>query len=320
MRLVFLGSPPFAVPVLARVLGAGRHEVLALVTRPDKPQGRGRKVEASPLVALARERGIPVLQPATTKDPGFVADLRALAPDVLLVASYGEILRADVLEVARHGALNVHGSLLPRWRGAAPVQAAILAGDAETGVCVQKMVLALDEGDVLEQATRRTAIGPRETAGELFDRLAELGGEAAVAALDALEHGSPRFVAQDARLATYARKIQKEHGWIDWTRDADEVERFVRAMTPWPGARTLLADGRELVVLEARAAASGEAPLEPGRVLADGDALLVAAGRGWIEVRALKPAGKPAMSAGAWLRGARLADGARFVAGTGGGA
>ena len=316
MRLVFLGSPPFAVPVLARVLASGGHEVLALVTRPDKPQGRGRRVEGSPLVALARGRGVPVLQPATTKDPGFVAELRALSPDALLVASYGEILREDVLGIARHGALNVHGSLLPRWRGAAPVQAAILAGDGETGVCVQRMVLPLDEGDVLEEATRRTPIGPRETAGELFERLAELGGEAAVAALDALERGPARFVAQDARLATYARKIRKDDGRIDWTRGAVELERFIRAMTPWPGARTSLEDGREIVVLEASPADAAGPPggVEPGRLVVRGRAPFVAAADGLLELRAVKPAGRGAVAGEEWLRGARVADGARFAA------
>jgi len=336
VRLVFLGSPPFAVPVLARVLASGRHEVRALVTRPDKPQGRGRKVEGSPLVALARADGVRVLQPTTTKDPAFVAELRALAPDALLVASYGEILREDVLGIARHGALNVHGSLLPRWRGAAPVQAAILAGDAETGVCVQRMVLALDEGDVLEGVTRRTPIGPRETAGELFDRLAELGGEAAVAALDALEGGTARFVPQDASQASYARKIAKEHGRIDWTRSAEELERFVRAMTPWPGARTSASGGRELVVLDVAVVEAAPEPLvhrlgrdvlgipdgrpaepsfaagEPGRALELGGALFVVTGRGLLELRALKPAGKAAMSAAEWLRGARLGSEERF--------
>ena len=331
LRLVFLGSPPFAVPVLARVL-ASPHTVAALVTRPDKPRGRGRGVAESPLVALARDRGLPVLQPATTKDPAFVARLRALAPDVLLVASYGEILRADVLDLAPHGALNVHASLLPRHRGAAPIQAAIQAGDPETGVSVQRMVLALDEGDVLVE--ERTPIGARENAGELLERLAVLGGEAAVRALDALAAGTARFTPQDPARATYARKIRKEHGAIDWTRSAAEIERFVRAMTPWPGAHTRTDDGRELVVLAAaavgavpagRATAAARAPGAPEPARADEPAnaapgtlrvvdraLLVVTGAGLLEVRTLKPAGKPAMSADAWLRGARLDGGARF--------
>jgi methionyl-tRNA formyltransferase len=333
VRLAFLGSPPFALPVFERVL-ASPHEIAVLVTRPDKPQGRGRASAPSPLVLHARERGIPVLQPGSTRDPVFVASLRALEPEVLLVASYGEILREELLALAPHGALNVHASLLPRHRGASPIQAAILAGDPETGVSVQRMVKALDEGDVLLE--RRTKIGPRETAGELLPRLAELGGTAAVEALFQLARGTARFTPQDPARATYARKIAKEDGRIDWSRPAVELDRFVRAMTPWPGARTRTEDGRELVVLEAATvepapaklvewigpdvlgpadAREGEGELvrfEPGRLVVVERALFVATGRGLLELRTLKPAGKGAMSADAWLRGAHLESGARF--------
>src|SRR5689334_7486139 len=171
MRVVFLGSPPFALPVLERLL-ASRHKVLALVTQPDRPRGRGMKVAPSPLVELARARGLPVLQPNDTRDADFVGQMRGLKPDVLLVASYGEILREELLTLGHRGALNVHASLLPRHRGASPIQAAILAGDAETGVSVQRMVLRIDAGDVLLE--ERTPIGPNETSGELLARLAQL--------------------------------------------------------------------------------------------------------------------------------------------------
>ena len=241
MRVAFLGSPPFATPVLRKLLDS-RHEVVALVTRPDRPGGRGLAVRVSPLVELARERGIRVLQPETTKDPAFVAELRELAPDVLLVASYGEILRRDVLDLAPKGALNVHASLLPRHRGASPIQAAILAGDPETGVSVQRMVLALDEGDVLHEVS--TPIGAHENAGELLERLSGLGGEAAVQSLDLLERGRAEFRPQDPARATYARRIKKEEGRIDWSKSAIELDRHVRAMTPWPGARTAGPHGR----------------------------------------------------------------------------
>jgi methionyl-tRNA formyltransferase len=312
VRLVFLGSPPFATPVLARVLES-RHRVLALVTRPDKPSGRGLKIETSPLAALALERGVPIVQPATARDPAFVASMRELAPDVLLVASYGEILGRDLLELARDGAFNVHASLLPRHRGASPIQAAILAGDRETGVSVQRMVLALDEGDVLLE--ERATIGERENAGELLERLAVLGGEAAVRALDLLESGKAAFTPQDPARASYARRTRKEQGRIDWAQSATFIERHVRAMTPWPGARTAAPSGKEIVVLEARAVQlQGTDPRPaPGSILEAERRLLVATGEGSLEVLALKPAGGVRMEASAWLRGARIAPNARFI-------
>ena len=269
-------------------------------------------MRASPLVELARARAIRVLQPETTKDPAFVAGLRELVPGVLLVASYGEILRREMLELAPRGALNVHASLLPRHRGASPIQAAVLAGDAETGVSIQRMVLALDEGDVLHEVA--TPIGARETAGELLDRLALLGGEAAVAALDRLEAGEGRFRPQDPALATYARRIKKEEGRIDWSRSAVELDRHVRAMTPWPGARTTAPNGKELVVLDLRPDAGPEgASAVPGTVLAIAPRLLVACGEGGaVEIAAVKPAGSVRMDAAAWLRGSRVEPGARL--------
>jgi methionyl-tRNA formyltransferase len=306
VRTVFLGSPPFATPVLARLIDS-RHRPLALVTRPDRPRGRGRSLEASPLVELARAHGVEVLQPPDPHAPGVLEQLRALAPEVLFVASYGVILKPALLLLAPHGALNAHASLLPRHRGASPIQAALLAGDAQTGISIQRIVAELDAGDVLLE--RRLAIAPQETAGELFARLAALAGEAAVEALDALASGRATFTPQDPARVTFARKLRKEHGRIDWTRGADELERFVRAMTPWPGARTLAPDGRELALLRVRALADGGAA---GVVLEAGPRLVVACGAGSLELLELAPAGKRAMSASEWLRGARLAAGERL--------
>ncbi|HEV8112072.1 MAG TPA: methionyl-tRNA formyltransferase [Planctomycetota bacterium] len=312
MRLVFLGSPPFATPVLARVLES-RHVVAAVVTRPDRPSGRGLKVDVSPLALLARARSVAVLQPASARDPAFVQAVRALEPEVLLVASYGEILGRDLLEVAPRGALNVHASILPRHRGASPIQAAILAGDAETGVSIQRMVLALDEGDVLLE--KRTPIGPRENASELLDRLSALGAEGAVAALDLLEAGKATFTPQDPTRATYARRIQKEQGRIDWTKSSAELVRHVRAMTPWPGARATAPGGKEIVLLDAEAAEipRSPTPTEPGTILGSERGLLVATGDGALAVFGVKPAGGVRMHGAAWLRGARLQPGARFL-------
>ena len=334
MRLVFLGSPPFATPVLESIL-ASRHEVLALVAKPDKPSGRGRKLEESPLVALAKDRDVRILRPATTRDPEFVQTLRDLDPQVLVVASWGEILRKEMLELAPHGALNVHASLLPRHRGASPIQAAILAGDEHTGVTVQRIVAKLDEGDVLLRI--QTPIGEHETAGELLQRLAAAGGTAIVTALDEIEKGRATFHPQDPSRATYATKLEKEAGWIDWTKSPGEIERHVRAMTPWPGARTKLSDGRELVVLDLRAVREtpgwildkigpetlgwplhppGPDPLDgpaPGTIVVVSDRPFVVTTDGLVEMRKLKPAGKAEMEASAWLRGAHLEPGARFT-------
>jgi methionyl-tRNA formyltransferase len=311
VRTIFLGSPPFATPVFER-LAHSRHRPLALVTQPDRERGRGRAVEPSPLAARARELSIAVLQPANPHEPGVVAELAALRPDVLAVASYGVILKRELLELARRGALNVHASLLPRHRGASPIQAAILAGDEVTGVSIQRVVPALDEGDVL--LAHSTPIGPEETAGELLERLAALGGDALVEALDLLESGRATFAPQDPARATYARKLTKERGAIDWSRSAAEIARLARAMRPWPLARCADATGRELSILRARAvAASPAAPVEPGTILEAGERFVVATGDGALAIDELVPAGKRAMSGAEFLRGARLAVGERLL-------
>jgi len=321
LSLVFMGSPPFAVPVLDALL-ASPHRVLAVVTPPDRPRGRGRVVvDESALVSRARAAGLPVLQPATTKDPAFLTQLAAFGADVLVVASYGELLRRDVLELCPYGALNIHGSLLPRWRGASPIQRAIAAGDAETGVSIQRMVLALDAGDVLQET--RTAIGPDETAGELLERLAVLGGEAICTALDRLVHGAATFTPQDPAGVTLAPKLAKADGVLDWTRPAVELARLVRALNPWPGARTTLPDGRELEVLRARAvdpygASSEGDAAAPGTLLGDVAGRVspaVTTGSGVLELVEVKPAGKGAMDAAAFLRGTRLAPGSVLARG-----
>ncbi len=289
--------------MLRALIDAPGQHVAALITPPDRPSGRGRRLVRSPLAQMAEAEGIDVLQPDTTKDAQFLETLRDYQPDVLLVASYGELLRTPVLELAPHGALNVHGSLLPRWRGASPVQAAILAGDAETGVSIQRMVLALDAGDVLLE--KRTPIGPEETAGELAGRLAVLGGEALVQALEQIEAGMATFTPQDEHHITECRKIRKDAGRMDFDQSAEPLARLVRAMNPWPGAFAFLPDGRRLVVLEARAV---EGSGEPGTTL-DGPGLRVACGQGALELRTVKPQGKGPMEGAAFLRGSRLPAG-----------
>jgi methionyl-tRNA formyltransferase len=319
------------VSALRAVCERPRTTTVALVTRPDKPRGRGLEIAESPLVAIAREHCLPersvsdrveVLQPVKARDPGFISKLRTLAPDVIVVASYGEILVKEVLDLPRLGCLNVHASLLPRHRGASPIQAAILAGDAETGVSIQRMVEALDEGDVMLE--ERTPIGEHENAGELLQRLSHLGAIAIVRALDQLEAGTARFTPQDPTRATLARKIKKEHGRIDWTKSATEIDRIVRAFTPWPGARTTTPAGAELGLLDVRvkdgareipasATGTGSAAVQiAGTILATRPSLLVQCGEGALEIRRLKPAGKSVMDADAWLRGARVEAGTRL--------
>lgn len=308
MKTIFLGSPPFALPVF-RTLTRSRHRPLALVTAPDKPRGRGRDIEPSELVVAAREADVEVLQPSDPHAPEVLARLRELAPDVLVVASYGVILKPELIDLAPLGSLNVHSSLLPRWRGASPIQAAIAAGDEFTGVSVQRIVLALDEGDVLLSKPRR--IGADETAGELLAALAELGGDAIVEALDRLESGAAQFTPQEAAQATYARKLKKDRGAIDWSLPATTLLRHIRAMNPWPGARCLDPKGREITVNAARAVdASGE----PGVVLEAAQRFVVAAGVGALEITSLTPAGKRPMGGSEFLRGARLAPGERLTA------
>ncbi|MCA9000522.1 MAG: methionyl-tRNA formyltransferase [Planctomycetes bacterium] len=309
MRIVFLGSPPFATPVLRCLLESKQHEITGLVTPPDRPRGRGRSIQESPLVSLAKAQGVPVLQPKTTKDLEFEAALQALRPDVLCVASYGEILRQNILDLAPHGALNVHGSLLPRWRGASPVQAAILAGDAETGISIQRMVLQLDAGDIVHEV--RTAIEADENAGELAERLAHLGGPALLEALEMVQQGRAQYTPQAIDHVTVCRKVQKQEGSLDFQRDADDLLRQIRAMNPWPGAFCHLPNHKRLVVLKARLGESAEpfdAPNAPGTLL-DSTRFLVATNTHPLELEQVKPEGKGAMAGVDFLRGAHFEAG-----------
>ena len=317
MRFVFLGSPPFATPVLERLLASPFRPELVVTPAP-RPRGRGRRIERSPVAALAEDAGVAVLQPRTVRDEDVLARLRAVEADVFLVVSYGELLRREFLDIPRLECLNVHPSLLPRWRGASPIQAAILAGDRHTGVSIQRVVLELDAGDVL--AARRTAILPGETAGELAERLAVLAGEVVLEALEAVASDAAEFTPQDEGAVTLCKRMKKEDGRVDWARDAVELERLVRAMNPWPGARTTLPDGHELSIWRARVVAPvPQAPpgadASPGTLLEAGARLTVACGLGGsgaLELLEVQAAGKRALAAADFLRGARLTAGERL--------
>ena len=308
LRIVYAGTPDFAVPALDALRAAG-HDVVAVYTQPDRPAGRGQSVTASPIRQRAAELGLPVEQPVTLRSEEAVARLRSYAADLMVVAAYGLILPPAVLEAPRLGCWNIHASLLPRWRGAAPIQRAILAGDAGTGITIMQMDAGLDTGPML--LVRPLPIGAREDAGALHDRLAALGAEAIVSAIDEWQAGRRVPVPQPSDGATYAPKIRKEEARIDWTAPAPAVDRLVRAFNPWPVAETRWQD-RQLRVWAAEpvAAASGA---EPGQVLeASGGRIVVAAGEGALNLTRVQLAGRRAMTAAEFLNahvlaGARLA-------------
>jgi methionyl-tRNA formyltransferase len=303
-RIVFMGTPGFAVASLAALFEVG--EVVGVVTQPDKPRGRGQALGISPVKALALERGVEVLQPARLRTPPFSAELARLAPDVCVVTAYGKILPPDVLALPPHGCVNVHASLLPRWRGAAPIQWAIAHGDRETGVCLMRMDEGLDTGPVL--ACRRLPIAPTDTAESLHRTLAEAGGALLREELPRYLAGVLAPVPQPQEGVTLAPLIAKEDGRLDWRRSAGELERRVRAFTPWPGAFTALG-GERLKVHRARVAAGHG---EPGVLLAaDGAGLEVACAHGSLVLEALQPEGRRVMSARDFLAGHPLAPGSR---------
>ncbi len=304
MRVLFWGTPDFAVPPLAALLGEGL-EVIAVVTQPDKPRGRSRSsVVASPVKALALREEIPVLQPAKARDPQFVDEIRKLAPDISVVVAYGQILSKEVIDLPRLGTLNIHASLLPALRGAAPIQGAILAGLAETGISIMRMVPELDAGPVLHQV--KTPIGPDETYGELALRLSELGALAIVEALALLSAGAAAPKEQDPALVTYAPKVTRDAARIDWTKDAPGVSRVIRAYDPRPAAFTS-AHGSEVKLF--RPSLADGLSGNPGQILEADDELVVACGDGAVRISEVQPAGRRRMAAGDWTRGRAVAVG-----------
>ena len=290
-RIIFAGTPDFALASLQALVAAG-HTPCAVLTQPDRPAGRGKQLTASPVKQFALEIDVPVLQPVSLRDAAQITALEALAPDLMVVAAYGLILPQAVLDVPRAGCLNVHASLLPRWRGAAPIQAAILAGDEQTGVCLMAMEAGLDTGPVF--ACEPTTIGARETAGELHDRLARAGGELLVRHLEDIVSGRLVAEPQDDALATYAPKIRPAEAQLDWQRDAAELARQVRAYNPVPGAWFMLGDERVKCWQAQRVAGSGPA----GSVMAAGsDGIDVACARDVLRLERLQRPGKRPVTA-----------------------
>ena len=309
-KIVFMGTPGFALPSLKALLA--EHDVLAVVTQPDRPAGRGKAMRPSPVKQLAREAGIGLLQPRRIREQAAIEALRELEADVFVVVAYGQILPQALLDLPRYGTVNAHASLLPRWRGAAPIQAAIRAGDAVSGVTIMLLDAGLDTGPLL--AAQPIELKNDETGASLHDKLAQLGADLLLDTLPKYLSGEIQPSPQDDALATYAPQIRKSEGEIDWRNSASEIDRLVRAFTPWPGAYTRWA-GKTLKIIAGRAAAGQAAP---GLVLRAGGALAIGAGGGLYLVDALQLAGKKRLAAAAFLNGhpdfvgARLGDEAKL--------
>ena len=302
MRVAFAGTPPFAALALEAIIGAG-HEVCAILTQPDRRAGRGMHLVSSAVARVAAMHGIEALKPLTLREGDAASRLQSLAPDVMVVAAYGLILPASVLQIPPRGCLNIHASLLPRWRGAAPIQRALLAGDAQTGISIMQMDAGLDTGPVLLE--KPVVIGPRATAGALIDALAALGARAIVEALARLDELLPRE--QDSAHATYARKILKSDAHIDWAQSSAFVDRQVRAFNPVPGAATRLS-GETLTIWEAEPVVGTG---KPGEVLiADSERLVVACAEGALALTEVQRPGGKRMAIRDFVRGARIGLGA----------
>ncbi len=332
MRLVFAGTPAAALPSLRALFASPRHSVVAVVTRPDRPVGRGRKVAHSPVRTLAEERGVEVLTPDRARDPDFLARLTEIAPDCCPVVAYGALLPRAALDIPRHGWVNLHFSVLPAWRGAAPVQRALLAGDDVTGASVFQIEEDLDTGPVYGTLTE--PIGAHDTAGDLLERLAEAGARLLVAVLDGIGDGSIQARPQPSDGVSIAPKLNVADVRIDWSAPAYRIDRLIRAATPAPGAWTTFRDHRiKLGPVRPRAAAGesterdaaggGDAAVglpgagrpAPGRIAVSGGhgEIAVGTGSGIVLLGEVRPEGRPTMPAAAWARGARLADGERFT-------
>jgi methionyl-tRNA formyltransferase len=347
LRIVFMGTPQLAAYILERLLAesdvdlhavlqamsgarpaeesrfkgranlnpvVGAHprakfEVVAVVTRPDRPRGRGLTMEPSPVAQVAAHHGLALYKPASIREQAFFDELRALAPDLLVVAAYGRILPREVLEAARLMPLNVHASLLPRHRGASPVEAAILAGDSETGVTIMRITERMDAGPILLQ--RAVPIAPDDTQGTLKARLAELGAQALLDALDSIAQGAIREIAQDEMRATYCKPVKKENAWIDWRADALYIERMTRAYDPWPVARSTLA-GQPLLIFKAEALPHATSEALPGTIIRVEPAPVVSCGKGLLKLVEVQAAGRKRMAASDFMRGRRVAPGQRL--------
>ncbi|PSV09005.1 methionyl-tRNA formyltransferase [Photobacterium leiognathi] len=301
LRIVFAGTPDFAARHLAALLSS-QHDVVAVYTQPDRPAGRGKKLTASPVKAIALENDIPVYQPVSLRNEEAQQELAAIDADIMVVVAYGLLLPQEVLDTPRLGCINVHGSILPRWRGAAPIQRSIWAGDTETGVTIMQMDIGLDTGDMLKVAT--LPIEATDTSATMYEKLAELGPDALIDCLSDIADGTAVAVKQDDEQANYAKKLSKEEALIDWTMDAAAIERCVRAFNPWPMSYFTVAE--QNVKVWQTAVETDNQGKAPGTILsADKQGILVATGKGALRLISLQPPGKKAMSAADLLNSRR---------------
>lgn len=308
MNIVFLGTPDFALPTL-KALHTSRHTVQAVVTQPDRPKGRGRAPQAGPVKQYAAQHGLPVLQPEKASHPEFVEKLKALEPDLIVVIAYGQLLKPNFIAIPKHFCMNVHASILPKYRGAAPINWAIINGETETGVTTMKIDPGLDSGDML--LIKKVPIGPDDTAQDLHDALAEAGAQLTLETLDRLEAGTLPVTPQNHDEATFARKLKKEDGWVCWRQTAQQLHNLVRGLNPWPGAYTFL-DGHRLKLLKTETA-PGQPEDEPGTVLrVTKHGIEIGTADGRLIVTELQPEGKKRMSAQEFLAGHSVQPGDRF--------
>ena len=311
MKIIFMGTPDFSVGTLEALIEAG-HEVCLVVTQPDKPKGRGKEMQPTPVKAAAMKHGIPVYQPKKIRDPECVEELRKYQADVMVVIAFGQILPKSILEMTPYGCINVHASLLPKYRGAAPIQWAVINGDPYTGVSTQRMDEGVDTGDIILE--EKVEIRPDETGGSLFDRLAEVGAELCVKTIEAIENGTAVYTPQDNSKATHTAKIHKELGSIDWTKSAKEIECLIRGLNPWPSAYTRL-DGKTLKIWRANVLPD-EKKAAPGCIIkAEKGSFLVQTGDGVLELLEVQLEGKKRMTTDAFLNGYTVEEGTYFTRG-----
>lgn len=308
MKIVFMGTPNFSVPCLEEIIKAG-HEVIAVVTQPDKPKGRGKSVLYTPVKEIALEYEIPVYQPVKVKEEEFIHKLEQMKPDVIVVIAFGQILPKAILDLPKYGCINVHASLLPKYRGAAPIQWSIIEGETKTGITTMYMDVGLDTGDMLLEV--ETPIGAKETGGSLHDKLASLGGGLLVETLKRLEEGTLTRRKQDDSQSNYAKMLDKSLGQIDFHQSAIEIERLVRGLNPWPSAYTLL-DGKTLKIWQADVLEGNDKGF-PGEIIeVTKDTMVIKTGQGALDVKELQLEGKKRMMTDAFLRGCSVKVGTKL--------
>ncbi|MBT1074136.1 methionyl-tRNA formyltransferase [Geobacter grbiciae] len=306
LSIIFMGTPDFACPTLTRLIERGE-DVIAVVTQPDRPKGRGQKLVPPPVKVIAEEHGIPVLQPQKVRAPEVIAQIRELNPDLIVVVAFGQILPQSLLDIPRHGCINIHASLLPRYRGAAPINWCLINGETETGITTMQMDAGLDTGDMLVK--RSISIGPDEDAQSLHDRLSLLGAETIDETLDRLQVGTLTREKQDDALTCYAPMLKKEDGLIDWKQEPQQIKNLVRGFTPWPGAYTTL-DGKTLKLYKVSVATECG---KPGDIMAVGkDGIIVGCGSCSLRIEELQLEGRKRLSASDFLAGCRLEPGIRL--------